>query len=192
VREWFHRSIHVEQAIVDAHGDAMLRGKCGATAGDLVAAVLRSSALSARVPIDVRFDVPFARTIECADQAAQARGHITDLADVLQCLLDECAGALASSPAARATLEDALAEARLRPRFATNRDEVRATFWRVETTRASGGVKNQYFTTRAQAKREHAGLPMTGQGIQVTADCYVEGEENDPVVGKRVVSPGSE
>jgi hypothetical protein len=184
------QSMFVMQAIVDATGDAMAHGRGGATAADLVAAVLRSSVLSARPPVAISLDLPLARVVECADGAARARLQITDLSDILQCVLDECAGALLAYPEAKSTIESALAEARMRPRFASVMAEAREVFWRVESTRASGRRENQYFTTFDQAERERLGLPMSGPGIQVTSYCVTDEDETDPVVIKRVVPPG--
>jgi hypothetical protein len=175
----------VEQAIVDATGRAMVQNRLGATAGDLAAAVLRSSVLSVRAPLDV----PLSSVMQCADRAAAARHQITDIADVLQCVLVGCADALAAQPAGKAAIESALAEAVARPRFSSTMDECRATFWRVETTRASGRRQNQYFTTLAQAERQRAGLPPTGDGIQISAHGVTDEDENDPVEATRIVPP---
>jgi hypothetical protein len=102
------RSPRVRQAIVDAIRDAMTRNRLDATAGDLIAAIVKSKVPVGEVVPDHAFNIQAAQVIRCADRAAEARHRKTTLSDLLQCLVEECSEELREYPQVRAAVEAAL------------------------------------------------------------------------------------
>jgi hypothetical protein len=105
------RSSRAHQAIVDAICGAMRRNRLDATAGDLIAAIIKSTMPAGEVVPDFAFNLPAAQVIGCADRAAEARHQKTTLSDLLQCLVEECAKELREYPDVQAAVEAALLHA---------------------------------------------------------------------------------
>jgi len=185
------RSLRVEQAIIDAIGSAMIHNRLHATAGDLIAALLRADAPDVDASLGVTVDTPVGRVIGCADRAAESRHQITALSDILQCILDECSEELSERPDVKAALETALEDARREPGFRSVVEESRAINWRLETTYESGKLETRYFASFADAARAEAGLPPAGPGLRHTASAST-GNENDPIKNRRILPPGSD
>ncbi|MEA2719533.1 MAG: hypothetical protein QOJ39_1397 [Candidatus Eremiobacteraeota bacterium] len=105
------RSHRAHQAIADAIRDAMRRNRLDATAGDLIAAILKSNVAVGEAVPDGAFNIPASQVIRCADRAAEARHRKTTLSDLLTCLVAECSEELREYPQVQAAVEAALIDA---------------------------------------------------------------------------------